>query len=131
MSNEVKREIFFEERLSLGIIGESVSNSHYKVGDVITFRVYGETYVRPIVKLKDDTKGGIMGFGANHLKFDNVQRLLSHEDLTEDILRKLQEVERGRDSWREGFTIREIEIEEMTLSEIERELGRRIKVVAE
>jgi|SRR5690625_2601004 len=131
-----KLGIYYEDKL-LGVIGD-VANTKAKklinghlverqvyVGDVISFSKYEATYVKVALP------NGIWGFGANTYDFKNIEIILSYDDLTIDILRKLQNPDSKKS--RRLFDIREIdktEREEMTIEEIEKALGKKIKIVS-
>lgn len=135
----VERGLYYQKSF-LGRIGERTGNfankDYYgndnrveiKVGDVISFRRFGRIYTR--VAAKDEFKNtyGVFGFGTDNFNFEDIQIILTHEQLTEDIFRKLQSPDNKR---HQGFfTIRQIDVEEeYTVEELEEILGKKIKIV--
>ncbi|GIN10154.1 hypothetical protein J26TS2_00210 [Shouchella clausii] len=99
-----------------------------KVGDVVSFVEYGRSHTLVVCKNCFEKAYGVYGFGSNKLDFKHLTRILTHEDLTEDLFQKLQKPT-GRN--RDFYTIRDIDIREMTVSEIERELGYKVKIKSE
>ncbi|MCA1021523.1 hypothetical protein [Halobacillus litoralis] len=131
------KNIFYNKSL-LGRLGEQTGSYaieekngqnqkvELRVGDVVSFYKYKRIYTKVVVKNSSKHhEYGIFGFGTNDLSFDKMTRVLSYEDLTEDILQKLQE---NLLSKRSSFAIKETSEREMTLGEIEKELGYKIKI---
>lgn len=130
------REMFYQNS-SLGILGEDTGvkpecGSNYtfnkeetlKVGDVVSFYEYGEIHTKVITKDRLKDVYGVYGFGSNRLNFKWLTKILSYKDLTEDILQKLI-----GGKGKENLSIVKIKTVEMTIEEIERELGKKIKIV--
>lgn len=126
------RELFYKEH-SIGIVGECTSvypecgdcrHTTLRVGDLISFYKYGKIHTKVVAK---SSSYGIFGFGGHTLDFDKVTRIMSYEDLTEDIFQKTQEPD-SREG-RERYTIRDMKEKEMTIEQVQEELGYPIKII--
>jgi|SRR5699024_8080200 len=122
----------------LGVIGEKsdcvakvdyggyIKHERLCIGDVIAFERDGNIYIKTALE------NGVFGFGSNNFRFHNINKILSYKNLTVDILRKIQGV--GIDDIKEQFDIREIKESkpvEMTVKEIEKVLGKKIKIIGD
>lgn len=138
MSTSKKALFYLDEYL--GFLGEPTGSyalcDYYgytkkvelKVGDVVSF-FWSKKLVTSVVSKKISDKGyGVFGFGSYKLDFEHLTRVLTFDNLTEDLFQKLQAPD-GKN--RNFYSIREIEIREMTVSEIERELGYKVKIKSE
>lgn len=97
------------------------------MGDVVSFYRYEEIYTRVVTKDFRKEKYGIFGFGNDTLNFDKLTKIMSYRDLTEDIFQKLQQKHSGE--VRESFMIRDVVQKEMTIEQIQEELGYPIKII--
>ncbi len=121
----------------LGVLGENTdsfaieeslgrsTNVELRVGDVISFYEYGRIYTKVVAKDSMYNTYGVFGFGTNRLDFKHLTKVLSYEDLTEDMFQKLQE---GRSNSKKWFKIKDASSKEMTLEDIEKELGYKVKI---
>lgn len=142
MKSMLLRKELFYRNTSLGIVGECtgirpkcgsphtfLKEENLKVGDVVSFYNYEQIYTRVVVKnfRREKEKYGIFGFGSDTLDFDKLTKVMSYKDITEDIFQKLQESYSGEK--RENFTIKDIIQKEMTIKQIQDELGYPIKII--
>lgn len=142
MKSMLLRKELFYRNTSLGIVGECTGirpkcgsphtfskEENLKVGDVVSFCIFEKIYTRVVVKKfrREKEKYGIFGFGSDTLDFDKLTKVMSYKDITEDIFQKLQESYSGEK--RENFTIKDIIQKEMTIKQIQDELGYPIKII--
>lgn len=108
----------------LGTIGDSSSHPEYHVGDVIAYKnPYSEGIVTSVISKDKDGKDYPMGLKGTSilelLKKTDVILVVKHTNLTDDILHDI----------RFAVMLKEVEVIEMTQSQIEEELGYRVKIV--
>lgn len=128
------KEMFYG-KTSLGIIGEQTNfklindytHEHLSVGDVIAFEKYDLLYVRPVTSTTFD-KYGVWGFGSNNFDFNKIIKVLPYSMLTEEIYKKIIEDNKEK---RKLYSIKEVKEKEMSLKEIEAELGYKVKLRSE
>ena len=122
----VKRRII-TVRGDYGVIGEDTGFSAYylpqwnqviRVGDVVSFLFNDNVHTG--VVMRDDNQYGVMGWGVDRLDYDRISIVIPHSKVTEEIIKTLHG---------DSFSIVEDIAEEMTIGEIEKELGRRIKII--
>lgn len=111
-----------------GLIISNYSDGHnseteIKVGDTIAFTEYDASWVRVVVK-DDEGEYGVFGFGSNRLDFDDITIVLSHHKLTQEFF-SLTQKRRAKSK----FKIEGLPTKNMTVAEIERELGYAVKIV--
>lgn len=123
----------------LGVLGEKTGRfadyyiGNYResvelcVGDVVSFYEYGRIYTKVVTRNSLKNEYGVFGFGSNRLDFQGIIRILTYRDLTEDIFQKLQESTSTKN--RHYFTIRDIDVKEMTIEQIEKLLGYQVRII--
>lgn len=114
-------KILKKNNCEYGIIGDDTCIPNIKVGDIVNLYYNNEIFTKVMVK---DRRGSYaMGFGVSfedNWQNMRVKRLVSNTNITEEILKMLGGSE---------FSIEEIEHVEMTIGEIERKLGHKVKIV--
>lgn len=111
---------------SNGIVGDSTSHPDYHVGDVIAYKNPYSSYENLITNVICKDSNGVdfpMGLGGNSLlnlcKKTEVILVVGYENVTNAILSDIDS----------SVRIKEVEVIEMTQSQIEEELGYRVKIV--
>jgi|SRR5690625_346006 len=89
-----------------------------RVGDVVCYTEDGLSFCA--VVLKNDGKYGLMGRGVKHLNYQNLTISVPYERVPVEMIKALHGVD---------FEYVEEEPVEMTLDEIERLVGRKVKIV--
>ena len=89
-----------------------------KVGDVVCYTVDGLSFCA--VVLKDNGRYGLMGRGIEHLNYQNLTICVPYDRVPVEMISALHGVD---------FEYVEEEPVEMTLDEIERIVGRKVKIV--
>jgi len=113
------------DRGFLGTIGDSTSHPDYHVGDVIVYKnpYSNEGMVTSVISKDKDGKDYPMGLKGTSIlelsKKTEVILVVNHTNLTDDILHDI----------RSAVKLKEIEVIEMNKTQIEEELGYRIKIV--
>lgn len=106
-----------------GIMGEDTIVPNIKVGDIVNLYV-GKNIVTTLMIKDNEGNTFAMGYGAtfnNRWKSYNVTKLVDHSNVTNDVLKLLGQ----RD-----FHIENVEYVEMSLHEVERKLGYKIKITS-
>lgn len=104
-----------------GIVGESTKYQNYCVGDIVAFNTKYDDKINIglIVYCPSDKKYGIFGWCTVPLcEFKIIHKIISWYNINNDILEEIIE----------DMEIIEVEEKEMTLREIEEELGYKIKI---
>lgn len=126
---EENNRVIKDGNTDYGTIGEPTGSYGYAlpfdgrpihVGDVVSYTTKHGTNTGVVMQGRDG-KYGVMGWGVNNLNLDRISIVIPYEKLTEYIINTLHD--------RGGFTIEEVSAEEMTVEEIEKALGKRIKIV--
>ena len=89
-----------------------------RVGDVVCYTVDGLSFCA--VVLKDNGRYGLMGRGIEHLNYQNLTICVPYDRVPVEMISALHGVD---------FEYVEEEPVEMTLDEIERIVGRKVKIV--
>ncbi len=130
MSLKQEKALYYDTSF-LGLIGEEANRkdslgNDLHIGDVVSFEHWNKKFVK-VVASHGDNVYGLFGFGTNTLDFDKLVKIVPYNYLTEELFIAIQETTSHFD--RSLFKIKDYEVREMTVREIEKELGCRIKIV--